>query len=48
MIALIFAAALAGYVAPDGRTADQLIMAHVLPDLAGHKLTEAEAVEHQE
>jgi len=32
MIALIFAAALAGYVAPDGRTADQLIMAHVLPD----------------
>ena len=34
MIALIFATALAGYVAPDGRTADQLIMAHVLPDPA--------------
>lgn len=35
MIGLVLAAAVAastGYVAPDGRTADQLIAAHVLPD----------------
>ena len=32
ILALLAAASLAGYVAPDGRTADQLIAAHVLPD----------------
>ena len=32
IVGILLAAALAGYVAPDGRTADQLIAAHVLPD----------------
>ena len=32
MIALLLAAALNTYVAPDGRTFDQLVAAHVLPD----------------
>lgn len=32
MIGIILAAALSSYVAPDGRTFDQLVAAHVLPD----------------
>ena len=32
MIAILLAAALSTYVAPDGRTFDQLVAAHVLPD----------------
>ena len=34
LAAAILLGALAGYVAPDGRTGEQLIAAHVLPDPA--------------